>query len=159
MSTRQSHDKGLRAVARVREVREQTSLRQLQGSLAEQREREARLAHLTDQLTAAARIDADLLGAGAPGALIGLRSTLESLGVSIGAAKEAVAEATAVATRDRRAWEHDKSRLRAVEQLLDRRAEARATEADRVVAREQDDLAAQGWLRRATTPSTAEEAR
>lgn len=152
---RDRHDRGLQAVARVREVREQASLRELQQALAVQRERQELLDHLTTQLTAAGQLEADILGAGSPGALIGLRSTLEQLGTSIRFARGEVATAASATAGVRSRWEQDKSRLRAVEQLLERRAVARAVETDRKIAREADDLAAQGWLRRTTTVETS----
>lgn len=152
---RSRHDRGLQAVARVRGVQEQASLRDLQHALAAQRERQQVLDHLTGQLSAAARIETDILGAGSPGALLGLRTTVEQLGTSIRSARDEVEAAATAAAAARRRWEHDKSRLRAVEQLLERRAAARAIETDRKVAREADDLAAQGWLRRTTAVETA----
>ncbi len=45
-------------------------------------------------------------------------------------------------------WQSDKTRLNAVEMLLDRRAAERAAAADRVEAKELDDIGARLWLRR-----------
>lgn len=147
---RPGHEPALEAVARVRGVREQQTLIDLQRALTLQREREAELARLEGLLEAAGDIEASILTAGSPGELLGLRMTVVQLGESIRTARTALAEARAVTDAARQRWEHDHSRLRAVEELLLRRADSRTTEIGRKVAREQDDLAAQGWLRRTT---------
>ena len=145
------HDPGLHAVARVRGVREQDSLLALQQALATQREREEQLAHLTQQLTAAAALEADILGeTGSPGALLTLRMTLTHLATSTRLAREEVAAAEVLTDAARDRWEHDKSRLAAVEQLLERRTTERRREARRAEDRQTDETAAQGWLRRTT---------
>ncbi|GAA1957711.1 hypothetical protein GCM10009798_16430 [Nocardioides panacihumi] len=144
------HDPGLHAVGRVRGVRERDSLLALQQALATQREREERLAELRAQLASAAALEADILGSGTPGALLTLRMTLGHLAESTRLAREelAAAEVLADAARDR--WEQDKSRLAAVEQLLERRTAERRHEARRAEDRQTDETAAQGWLRRTT---------
>jgi flagellar protein FliJ len=145
------HDPGLHAVARVRGVREQESLIALQDALAIQRDREEQLARLRDQLTAAAALEADILGgSGTPGALLTLRMTLGQLADTTRAAREEVAAAGHLADVARDRWEQDKSRLSAVEQLLERRTAERRQEARRVEDRQTDEIAAQGWLRRTT---------
>jgi flagellar export protein FliJ len=142
---------GLDAVARVRGVREQDSLVALQRALATQREREDQLSQLRQQLTTAAALEADILGGtGAPGALLTLRMTLANLAESTRMAREEVAAAEALADAARDRWEHDKSRLAAVEQLLERRTAERRREARRAEDRQTDETAAQGWLRRTT---------
>jgi flagellar export protein FliJ len=152
MTTR--HDPGLQAVARVRGVHEQDSLVALQQALAVQRDREEALARLRDQLTAAAALEADILGGGhvvsTPGALLTLRMTLGHLAESTRSAREDVAAAGAVVDSARDRWEHDKTRLSAVEQLLERRTAERRHEARRTEDRQTDETAAQGWLRRTT---------
>jgi flagellar export protein FliJ len=50
----------------------------------------------------------------------------------------------------RQRWQGDRTRLRAVELLLERRITQRRTDRERREATELDDLAAQGWLRRRT---------
>ena len=144
------HDPGLHAVGRVRGVRERDSLLALQHALATQREREERLAELRAQLAEAAALEVDILGSGTPGALLTLRMTLGHLAESTRLAREelAAAEVLADAARDR--WEQDKSRLAAVEQLLERRTAERRHEARRAEDRQTDETAAQGWLRRTT---------
>lgn len=145
------HDPGLRAVARVRGVREQDSLIALQQALSTQRDREERLARLRDQLTAAAALESDILGtSGAPGALLTLRMTLAQLATSTRQGREEVSAAEALSDAARDRWEHDRSRLAAVEQLLERRTAERRHEARRAEDRQTDETAAQGWLRRTT---------
>jgi flagellar FliJ protein len=51
----------------------------------------------------------------------------------------------------RQRWQGDRTRLRAVELLLERRITQRRTDRERREATELDDLAAQGWLRRRTS--------
>jgi flagellar export protein FliJ len=144
-------DPGLHAVARVRGVREQDSLLALLQALATQHDRQEQLARLQQQLTAAAALEADILGeTGSPGALLTLRMTLAHLATSTRLAREELtaAEVRADAARDR--WAHDRSRLSAVEQLLERRTDERRRQARRVEDRQTDETAAQGWLRRTT---------
>jgi flagellar protein FliJ len=144
-----THDPGLHAVARVRGVREQDSLLALQRALTTQREHEERLAQLRDQLTAAAALEADILGgSGAPGALLTLRTTLGHLAESTRLAREDLASAEVLTDAARDRWERDKSDLSAVEQLLERRTAERRHEARRAEDRQTDETAAQGWLRR-----------
>jgi flagellar export protein FliJ len=134
-------------------VQEQASLLSFQHALIEQRDHEERLAQLNTQLRAAAALEAEILGSGAPGALLTLRMTLDQLNNSMSEARNAVASAEAQADRARSRWEHDKSELSAVEQLLERRAEERRIEADRQAARAADDQAAQAWMRQRTAES------
>ncbi|MDH2414627.1 flagellar export protein FliJ [Nocardioides sp. CER19] len=146
-----THDPGLHAVARVRGVREQDSLIALQRALTAQREHEERLAQLRDQLTAAAALEADILGgSGTPGALLTLRMTLGHLAESTRLAREELASAEVLTDAARDRWERDKSDLSAVEQLLERRTTERRHEARRAEDRQTDETAAQGWLRRTT---------
>jgi flagellar export protein FliJ len=63
----------------------------------------------------------------------------------------AVAAARTVSASAREHWQRDKTRLSAVELLLERRAEERRAERARREARELDDVVAQRWLRRRTT--------
>lgn len=152
MSTRPTtRDRGLHAVARVRGVRERGSLLALQRALTTQREHEERLTQLREQLTAAAGLEADILGAsGTPGALLTLRMTLGHLAESTRLAREDLASAEALTDAARDRWELDKSAISAVEQLLERRTAERRHEARRAEDRQTDETAAQGWLRRAT---------
>ncbi|WP_426242317.1 flagellar FliJ family protein [Nocardioides sp. LHG3406-4] len=137
------HDAGLRAVARVRDVRERDSRHGLSTAIAEHAAVEAGVRTLEGQLAAQASFVsgtsvtylADRRHALAVGeALIGRR---EDLRVS--------ASVMAAATAH---WRSDRSRLEAVTMLLERRAEQRRAERARIEAHHLDDIAGQGWLRR-----------
>lgn len=137
-----THDKGLAAVARVRGVREQDSRTGLQLANAEQAARQDRLTELSDRLASTPLHD------GAPGAVISQRVALGFLGESVVAAQAEVTSGERVTAAARGRWEQDKTRLSAVEQLLQRRTARRRKAAERAAARDADDLAAQRWLRR-----------
>jgi flagellar export protein FliJ len=143
------HDPGLRAVARVRRVREQESLLALQRALVGVREREDRLGCLRQQLDeAAAREVAILDDGGTPGALLTLRMALGHLAESTRIARTELTDARRLTDAARSRWEHDRSQLAAVEQLLERRTAERRHEARRAEDRQTDETAAQGWRRR-----------
>lgn len=135
-------DRGLAAVARVREVRETDSRIGLQQVLAEQAALSGRLAGLTTVL-ASAGVDPVC----SPGALLAQRTALANVGVLTGEVRADLATAEVVGAEARVRWGADHARLAAVELLLERRAARRRTEAARRAAREADDLAAQRWAR------------
>jgi flagellar protein FliJ len=137
------HDRGLRAVRRVREVRERDSLLGLRRATEEHLELLARVEDLDSLM--------GLHTSATPPAEAGEWVTRRAAMMAVAAAaSKAQADADAAATVRQSAQEHwasDRSRLRAVETLLERRAEARRAERDRAVARELDDLGGQRWLR------------
>jgi flagellar export protein FliJ len=129
-------------VARVRGVREHDSRLGLQLALAEQRSLEERVSTLSDRLAA-------LPGAasGTPAEVIVFRAGTAALGAHL---REAHAEATshhAVVEGARARWQADRTRLSAVESLLERRAERRRVEQAKAEAKELDDLASVRWAR------------
>ncbi|RNL62655.1 hypothetical protein EFK50_12930 [Nocardioides marmoriginsengisoli] len=137
------HDAGLAAVARVRGVRETDSRIGLQTALGEQRSAQARV----DELRA--RVDAaDAFESGPAATFLALRQSLEVLGGILGTAEAERNQAATISEAALARWHQDKSRLGAIEMLLERRAAARREEAGRREARDLDDLAAQRWLRR-----------
>ncbi|MCL2541343.1 MAG: flagellar FliJ family protein [Nocardioidaceae bacterium] len=140
-------DRGLKAVERVRGVREQDSRIGQQHALAEERAVIGRLDGYHSRLAGAG---ASLPTACTPRELVSLRSALGMLGDIIATTREEAATATALAADARGRWAADKARLSAVEHLLERRAERRRAEAARRTAAELDDLAAQRWLRVST---------
>lgn len=144
MSRVHAEDRGLAAVARVREVRETDSRIGLQQVLAEQAALTGRLTSLTDTLGSAV-----LAPVCAPGALLAQRTALANVGVLAAEARSALATTEVVADEARVRWGADRARLAAVELLLERRATGRRTERTRREAREADDLAAQAWAREA----------
>ena len=137
-----AHDRGLAAVARVREVRETDSRIGLQRVLAEQAALVARVASLESQLASSTLPDQ-----ASPAQLVACRAALAQVGELIRETRDAAAIADLVTVEARARWVGDKARLAAVEHLLERRAERRRTEADRRAAREADDMAAQRWAR------------
>ena len=144
-------DRGLAAVARVRSVREKQSQRQLQRALAELRDRQRDLADLQHQIAAVAAMESDLFGTeglSAPGQLLALRSTLTNLGGLVAEAQRALAAAGRATDLARSQWEQDKTRLTAVERLLERRLAEHRAELARAHGRESDELASAGWIRR-----------
>jgi len=130
-------------------------LLELQHALSEQSAREARLARLQAQLHAASAMESEILGAGAPGALLTLRMSLTQLNDSIVEAREEIVVATEATSVARTRWEGAKTRLSAVEQLLARRTTERRIARDRKLAKEADDLAGQAWLRARTSSDEA----
>ena len=144
MSRVHTEDRGLAAVARVREVRETDSRIGLQQVLAEQAALTGRLTSLTDTLGSAA-----LAPVCAPGELLAQRTALANVGVLAAETRSALATTEVVADEARVRWGADRARLAAVELLLERRATGRRTERARREAREADDLAAQAWAREA----------
>lgn len=136
-----THDRGLSAVARVRGVREQDSRTGLQLANAEQAAKRQRLSELDHRLASTPLHD------GVPGAVISQRLALGFLGESVVAARAEVSSGERLTAAARSRWEHDKTRLAAVEQLLERRTARRRKAAERAAARDADDLAAQRWLR------------
>jgi len=144
-----SADRGLKAVERVRGVREQDSRIGLQAALAEERELAGRLSGHEQRLATAALPESCSVGE-----LVALRTALGSLGTLITQTRMESASATALAADARSRWSADKARLAAVEHLLARRVEVRRAAAARRTATELDDLAAQRWLRTQVSTSS-----
>ncbi|HEX2174456.1 MAG TPA: flagellar FliJ family protein [Nocardioidaceae bacterium] len=143
MTAHKSHDLGLRAVARVRGVRERDSRIGLQQALVATQQREDEAAQAQARLD---RSPAFVQGSSAD--FYAQRAALAALAAQVRRRRE-LAEASRANTEEaQRRWQHDRSRLRAVELLLDRRLEARRAEATRRENHELDDIAAQRWLRR-----------
>jgi flagellar export protein FliJ len=139
-------DAGMRAVARVRGVREQDSRLGLQQAVAEERDAVRTLTLLEDRLAAA-----DDGTGGDLATFLAVRVGHQALAADIARSRMAVAAARTVSASAREHWQRDKTRLSAVELLLERRAEERRAERARREARELDDVVAQRWLRRRTT--------
>lgn len=141
-ATGSAADRGLRAVARVRGVREHDSRQGLQLAVAEQRSRHDRLEELSHRLAEApAHLD------GSPADVLGLRMALGFLGDQVRDARTEVEHGEVLVNAAREHWEQDKAQLTAVEKLLARRAARRRAEAARAEAKENDDIAAQRWAR------------
>ena len=134
MSTVQ-HDRGMRAVRRVREVRERDSRIGLLHALTAVRDREARLEELRNALEQAVTRDADTLDE-----FVVSRQLLATMARAVGEAEQRLADARTVATAAHHRWQADKAGMKAIEHLLEERATARADEADRAEVREVDDV-------------------
>lgn len=137
-------DRGLGAVARVREVRERDSRLGLVAALADLRAREARVG----ELEAALREHGSFVS-GDMATFVALRESLTALRESLVAERSRLDVARTVAVDADAHWQADRSRLGAVEGLLERRADERRLERRRAEDRELDEMATQGWLRRA----------
>ncbi|WGL51956.1 flagellar FliJ family protein [Nocardioides sp. BP30] len=143
-ATRSAADRGLRAVARVRGVREHDSRLGLQLALAEQQALEERVSTLHDRLAA---LPGD--GARTPAELLVLRSGASALGAHLRDARDEATSHHAVVEGARDRWHADKAQLSAVENLLERRAARRRAERAKAEAKELDDLASVRWAREA----------
>ena len=139
-------DAGMRAVARVRGVREQDSRLGLTRAAADQREAAHRLDATAARLATAARpaaID--------PAGFATARLAAAGIANELIARQAALASATTVATLAQEHWQRDRTRLAAVELLLERRAVQRREERLRRERVEVDDLVAVRWLRTRST--------
>lgn len=140
----QDPDAGMRAVARVRGVREQDSRLGLARAAADERAARRRLDAAGARLAATgASVPSDPASFGAA------RHAVAALAADVTASRAALASATTVAALAREHWQRDRTRLSAVELLLERRAERRLAERLRRERVEVDDLVAARWLRRA----------
>jgi flagellar export protein FliJ len=148
MSAARRHpaDRGLAAVERVRGVRERDRRLGLVAALADLRAREARVAELEASLREHGAFAAGTVSE--MGRFVALRASLEALHSASAEARARLASARTVAVDADAHWTSDRSRLGAVEGLLERRGDERRAERGRVEAAALDEVAAQGWLRR-----------
>lgn len=143
MNAPHAQDRGLLAVRRVREVRELDARLGLAQARAEERAAAARLARLEQVLDDGAEQPPVLTGA----ELVVRRGALLRVGTEVTGSREALASAGRVSDAARAHWQAARTRTRAIDTLLDRRAEARRAEARRAEARELDEIATRAWLR------------
>jgi flagellar biosynthesis chaperone FliJ len=142
----ESRAAGLRAVARVRAVRERDSRIGLQQALREQRLHADRAAEARHRIE-----NAESFSSCSAASFLALRASLDALGEVLRDADEQAATSRTVSEAAYGHWLRDKTRLSAVELLLERREELRRVEALRLGARDLDELAAQMWQRREAT--------
>lgn len=135
-------DAGMLAVARVRGVREQDARLGLQQALGELRAAQAEVARLEAVLHAPVATDGIHAAEYAR-----QRTALVAVGQAVAAARRVVEAAASVAAAAQERWVAERSKLRAVEMLLEKRADERALERRRAEDKAQDDLAAQRWQR------------
>lgn len=139
------HDKGLRAVERVREVREQDSRIGLQRALQAQRTQEAAVE--------AARLLLEMHPGFSHGSVRDFhadRALVTAMAQQHARERQQADASRTVAEEAARRWQQDRTRVRAVELLLERRGQERRAERDRRTAHELDDIAGQAWLRQQT---------
>jgi hypothetical protein len=141
MSRTDVPDAGLRAVARVRAIRERDSLLGLQTSLAEEQQAQQRVIGLEGRLATWSAPE------GATSTFLAARAAGLALAVEARLAHTAAETAHTFTLASQDHWRRDKTRLSAVERLLERRATERRAEAARREARESDELASVRWLR------------
>lgn len=140
MSTR--NDSHLRVVARVRSVRERDSRIGLVTALTEERAAAARVDTLKEGLTS---VPPHTVGDLASFSY--RQHQVDSIGQALMAARSAQQAAAVVAVSARQHWEADRTRLAAVESLIERREAARRLELQRREAREMDAVAEEMWRR------------
>ena len=141
--TSHDEDRGLTAVRRVRSARENDSRAGLQHALAETRRKQDEATRLRTMLETAPGFT--------DGSVVDFRlhtQRMSGLAEAGTRAVSAAATSARVADEAESRWQHDRTEVRVVDLLLDRRAAARAAERVRREAAELDDLAAVGWLRR-----------
>ncbi|KAA1417703.1 hypothetical protein F0U44_15520 [Nocardioides humilatus] len=148
MSARE--DAGLNAVQRVRSVREQDDRIGLRLAIVEAGEKRRRVDDLNEMLATV-----PVTSWATPEELLAQRLAAQRIGeASLEAARQA-ATADVVNEEARLRWEAARTRLAAVERLLELRDGRRRTAAERLLAKEADDIAAQRWLRDRTSDSEA----
>ena len=145
-------DRGMDAVARVREVRERDSRIGLLQALSSVREREHQLARLEHELAQAQLRPPTTLDDFAMS-----RQFLDAMARAVRDAGARLDASHTVATEAHHRWQADRSRVRAVEHLLEQRAERRREDAERAAARELDDVVGQLHARARTRTRTHRE--
>lgn len=132
----------LDAVARVRRVRERDSLTGLQFAVREVADAQDRVTRLETQR------DRPIATIGPVGSFVAARTTLLAVEQATTAAQLVLESTQNLAHSALAHWQSDKSRLRAIEMLQERRLEEARAEAARSEAKELDDIATQLWQRR-----------
>lgn len=136
-------DAGLRAVARVRQAREEDARIGLQQARGEEAARHAAAAELQRQLIARRAS-----GAMRAGEFVTHHAWVSAVGSALSDAEEQARAAGTVAGEAEARWRSDRARLEAMEVLLERRLTERREAKARAEARELDDIAGQQWARR-----------
>ena len=132
----------LRGLVRLRTVRERDSRIGLATALTEQREAVARVTDLEQLLvTLPPPSSTDMA------AFQGRQHTLELIRTALVTAREELETAEQVSSAARDRWVTDRSRLAAVESLVERRMAALRLERERRDVRQMDEVAEQLWRR------------
>lgn len=148
--SRAEQDRGLRAVSRVRAVRERDSRLGLQQAIAEQRRHEEALSGLEQSL----REHGDRVVTDA-GLFVALRASLTALSDAASHGRTELDQAAVVRSSADAHWQSHKTRLSAVDTLLESRDDERRAADAHGEARELDEVAGRLWLRRRTTDGHA----
>lgn len=135
-------ERALRAVARVRGVRERDSRLGLGHALRAVQDRAADLDRRERALQSV-----PLFSAGPAGAFFAERRALAAMATEAAEAAQRLEAGRTVAAEAMGRWQDDRARLRSVELLAERRAERLRDERRRVERRESDEVAAGTWLR------------
>lgn len=135
-------DRGLQAVARVRGVRERDSKLGLQMAAQIVRDRVRDLEGRREALDATPTFTA-----GSGSEFLRDRQALTAMAGAVSQAAGSVEAGRTVAAEALGRWQHDRSRLRAVELLGERRAQRRREEGQRTEAKVLDEVGGRVWLR------------
>ena len=146
MSRATDADRGMRAVLRVRGVRERDSRIALVHALDAVRHHETEVARLQQALALAAKPTE-----GTVADFVSARNLLAGMAAAVRDAEQRLAASRSVAAEAHQRWQEDKSKERAVELLLEERAARRAEERRRSEVREVDDVVAALHSHRSTT--------
>lgn len=139
----------MRAVARVRDIREKESRRALQHALATQRAHAQHVTDLQDYL-----VESGSLPFTDATAFTAHRSFLLTTGHALTEAKEHEQVAAEASAQALGAWQHDKTQINAVEMLIERRVEETRKQAARLEAAQLDEIASAQWARQNTASQT-----
>jgi hypothetical protein len=131
----------MRAVARVRGVREQDSRLGLRRAIADEHEARGRVVALEATLRRPGVVAGDVA------TFLTARAAEGALAEEASRARQAAEAAGTVSATALAHWQQDRTRLAAVELLLERRAERRRAERARRETAEIDDLTAVRWQR------------
>jgi flagellar protein FliJ len=135
MSRATETDRGMRAVLRVRGVRERESRIRLVHVLDAVRHHENEVARHQQALVLAARPTE-----GTVAEFVTARNLLAGMAAAVKDAEQQLAASRAAAAEAHQRWQADKAQVRAVEVLLEERAARRADERRRAEVREIDDV-------------------
>ena len=140
--SRNRPDPGLRAVARVRAVRERDSRLGLTQALTEEQQGAARVEQLQEKLQSTPPAPS-----GEVTAFLRAAADRAARAAAVSSARADLESARVVAMSARERWLADQQRLAAVETLLERRAQERALEQRRADDKAQDETGGNVWRR------------
>jgi flagellar FliJ protein len=136
-----SREPQLGGVVRVRRIRERDGRTGLTTAITEERAAADRVARIEEQLETLPASSAD------PASFAARRHAATALGEALTGARAELADAHRITLAARDRWRSDRSRLAAVESLVERRAEARRAEEHRRETKELDAVAEDLWRR------------